>query len=106
MEAYICNKELSEENKNKIEQVAEELTAGAIFGVYSYGEDYILHSELKIIRLSSDLVPVWTFSGNDIFVSQSGDENVFEMKKDRICLCDWSGDYCEIDYNGKLMKEN
>lgn len=76
---------------------------GTMIAVYSYGGDYILHGEIEIYRLSSDLKIEWEFSGRDIFIRQQVNESAFEMKENKICLYDFYDNYYEIDYDGKMI---
>lgn len=71
--------------------------------IYPYGEDYILYGELEIYRISSDLKVKWEFSGRDIFVRYEGNEPALEMREDKMCLYDFSNNYYEISYDGKLI---
>lgn len=57
-----------------------------MLGIYPYKEDYILHGEMEICRINSDLENLWTFSGYDIFVTQTGEHSSIELKEDRICV--------------------
>lgn len=75
---------------------------------YIYGEDYIIHGEMNIYRVSKNLEIKWQYSGRDIWERYHGPEPAFEMKKDRICLYDFMDNYYELDYDGNLIfeKEN
>lgn len=79
-------------------------TIGTMFAPFPYKHDFILYGELDIFRVASDLSIQWQFSGKDIFVNNNDDAPAFEMKSDRICLCDFEGDHYEIDYDGKLIQ--
>lgn len=82
-----------------------ETDIGPVLEVYPYRDDFILHGELLICRVSRNLELLWEFGGRDIFVKQAGDP-AFEMKKDRICLYDWENNYYEIAYDGTLMADS
>ena len=93
-------------NPANAEIVAEKdmSACGRLFAAYPYEDDFILHSETTIFRIKADLSVVWEFSAKDIFVRYcSSDGHAFEMKSDRICLWDFSDNYYEIDYDGKIM---
>lgn len=76
---------------------------GTMFEVHSYKDDYILYGEMEIYRISIDFKIVWKFWARDIFVRYQGDEPAFVMKEDKICLIDFSDNYYEIDYDGKVL---
>ena len=77
--------------------------SGTLFSVHRYQDDFILYAEMDIIRMTSNLDVLWDFGAKDIFVRYQGNEPAFVMYDDRIRLCDFSDNYYEIDYNGKLM---
>ncbi len=75
---------------------------GCNFGIYQKSNYYIIYWEIEIIRLNEQFKKVWSFSGEDIFVSQNG-ECPFSLADDKIMLNDWNGTYYEIDLNGNLI---
>ncbi len=77
-------------------------TFGCNFGIYQKSNYYVIYGEIEIIRLNEQFEKVWSFSGEDIFVSQNG-ECPFELADDIIKLNDWNGTYYEIDLNGNLI---
>lgn len=77
---------------------------GTLFSVYRYKQDFIMYCEMDIIRMTRDLDVVWDFGARDIFVRYQGEEPAFEMMQDRIRLYDFSDNYYEIDYDGKVIK--
>lgn len=87
----------------EISRKLEIFPMGTMFEIYPYGEDYILYGELEIYRISSDLKVKWEFSGRDIFVRYEGNEPALEMREDKMCLYDFSNNYYEISYDGKLI---
>lgn len=78
---------------------------GTLFAVYRYHEDFILYAEMDIIRMNSNLDVLWDYMARDIFVRYQGEEPAFEMYDDRIRLFDFSDNYYEIDYNGKVIRD-
>ena len=79
--------------------------AGTLFSVYRYQQDFIMYCEMDIIRMTRNLDVVWVFGARDIFVRYQGEEPAFEMMPDRIRLYDFSDNYYEIDYDGKVIKD-
>ena len=75
---------------------------GCNYGIYKVNKGYIIYGEIEIIMLDFDLVKMWSFSGKDIFVSQSN-KKPFELHENSICLYDFEDNYYEIDYNGNLI---
>ena len=78
---------------------------GTMFGIYPYKDDYILYGEIEVYRVSCQLEVKWCFCGKDIFVRCSCDDPAFVMIDDKICLYDFLDNYYEIDYNGRLLRE-
>ena len=63
------------------------------------GNDYIIHGECQITRLSSDGDIKWQFSGMDIFLNPDG-QNEFEIRENYIELTDFDGVKYKLDFNG------
>ena len=78
---------------------------GTLFSVHRYQQDFIMYCEMDIIRMTRNLDVVWDFGARDIFVRYQGEEPAFEMMQDRIRLYDFSDNYYEIDYDGKVIKD-
>ncbi len=83
----------------------KEIPMEPMYGAYAFENDFILHGELTIFRVDRNLEIKWKFSAKDIFVRCGSDEPAFIMKEDRICLYDFEENYYEIDYDGKVIKE-
>lgn len=75
---------------------------GCNYGIYKIREGYIIYGEIEIIMLDFDFNKRWSFSGRDIFVSQSG-KKAFEICNKMIKLYDWEDNYYEIDFDGKSI---
>ena len=56
-------------------------------------------------KLTRDYDIEWRFSGSDIFVRQSGEQNAFKIMGDTIQLYDFYDHYYEIGKHGELIKE-
>ncbi|MBR5098623.1 MAG: hypothetical protein IK091_05310 [Spirochaetales bacterium] len=77
--------------------------SGCNFGIFKIDRGYIIYGELEILLLNLNFQKEWSFSGQDIFVSNS--ECIpFEIRQDRICLFDIYGEYYEIDFNCKEIR--
>ena len=78
---------------------------GTLFSVYRYHDDFILYGETDIIKMNAELDVLWDFMARDIFVRYHGEEPAFEMMPDRIRLYDFSDNYYETDYEGKVIRD-
>lgn len=78
---------------------------GCNFGLYRVVNGYIVYGEIEIVMLDLDFNKVWTFSGRDIFVSQTRD-NAFVLGEHSIKLYDWEDNYYELDFTGKLISDH
>ena len=65
---------------------------------------YVVYGELDILKLSPTFDIEWSFSGEDIFVSQDG-SMPFQIANDTIYLSDWNGRKYTIDRYGKEITE-
>lgn len=72
------------------------------FQIYKIEDEYLVHGELEVSRLSTLGEVVWSFSGCDIFVSNNGQESI-AIQDDRIVLIDWEKNKYELDFNGKVI---
>jgi len=77
-------------------------SCGIGLNIYKLNEDYIIHGELEIIMLDSNLNEKWKFSGKDIFVCQS-DKKAFELSDRCIKLYDFMDNYYELDFEGNQV---
>lgn len=73
------------------------------FQIIQYEEDYIVHGELQISKITPDGTIKWTFGGSDIFVCIDG-ESSFELMGDHILLRDFEKNIYKLDFNGQLME--
>lgn len=76
---------------------------GCNFGIYKVECGYVVHGEIEITMLDFDFNKRWSFSGRDIFASVSGMQP-FEIRGKVICLCDFEGNYYELDFNGNRIR--
>ncbi|MBR3587828.1 MAG: hypothetical protein IKO00_17555 [Oscillospiraceae bacterium] len=73
------------------------------FEIYKVKTGYLIYGETEITMLNSKLEKLWSFSGNDIFVSAS-DKPSFDLRADRICLYDFNGKHYELDFQGREIR--
>ena len=81
-----------------------EFDIATCFGIYEFGEDFIIHGELEINRINQYGNIKWTFGAKDIFVNPDGKTEI-KINENRIELIDWEGTFYELNENGKLVKE-
>jgi hypothetical protein len=70
------------------------------FQIFKYKEDFIIHGELNVTRLTSKGEIVWQNSGADIFTTEKGIDD-FELKNEIIKVRDWNNRLYKFDINGK-----
>lgn len=75
---------------------------GCNYGIYRVQDGYIVYGEIEITMLDFEFSKKWSFGGKNIFVSMS-DKKAFELCENSIKLCDFEGNYYEIDFSGKLI---
>lgn len=75
---------------------------GCNFGIYKVRKGYVVYGEIDITMLDLELNIMWTFSGRDIFVTNSN-KKPFELCENTIKLYDWEDNYYEIDFDGNLV---
>ena len=74
------------------------------FEIYKYEEDYIVHGEIEISRISKDGQVLWQQSGADIFTTLKGGKD-FELTKDFIIAKDFESRVYKYDYNGRDLTD-
>jgi hypothetical protein len=81
----------------------KELDMATCFGIYEFENDFIIHGEVEISRLTETGDIKWQFSGRDIFVTLDGKKE-FEIIGDTIKLIDFENYEYILDANGKEIK--
>ncbi|MFY0673892.1 MAG: hypothetical protein JXQ87_10825 [Bacteroidia bacterium] len=72
------------------------------FGIYSYKDNFIVHGELQVTRLSNQGKILWQQSGKDIFTTVEGD-TVFTINEEHILVKDWENNVYKIGFDGKFI---
>lgn len=83
-------------------QVADSATC---FGVYRLEDDYVVHGELQITRLSKDGSIIWQYSGSDIWTTPDA-VDVFSIHDGYLLVTDWNYDRHKLDFDGQLVELN
>jgi hypothetical protein len=79
------------------------LDPATCFGIYEFGDDFIIHGELQVSRINRQGELKWDFGARDIFVLQDGGK-AMTLANNRIYLKDWEGYEYILDFNGKEVK--
>lgn len=85
-----------------IKSVVFDSNIGCHFAIYKCFKGYIIYGELEIMMLDFNLKKKWSFTGQDIFVTQN-DHQPFQIKNEMIQLYDWNNHYYELDFDGNLL---
>jgi len=80
----------------------KELDTATCFGIYEFENDFLIHGEMEISRLSADGVIKWKFSARDIFVSINGKKE-FEIIGDKIKLIDFEDYEYTLNADGEVI---
>ena len=72
------------------------------FQIFKQQDDYIIHGEIQVTKLSKNGQIKWQFGGADIFVSIDNEE-AFKLERDGIILTDFAKTKYKIDFDGKLL---
>jgi hypothetical protein len=70
------------------------------FGIFNYKEDYIIHGEVEITRLSNNGKIIWQQSGADIFTTLNSGKEDFLITDDHILATDWDSRKYKFDFDG------
>ncbi|GAA3981678.1 hypothetical protein [Mucilaginibacter dorajii] len=60
------------------------------FEIYKYKEDYIIHGELEISRVSNSGQLVWSQGGADIFTTANSNRDDFFLTDEYVFATDWN----------------
>lgn len=72
------------------------------FSLNPFHDDFLIHGELEIFRISKSGDLKWRFGASDIFINAEKG-NHFEIKDKIISVRDWNGKIYNIDENGKEL---
>lgn len=73
------------------------------FGIYPLGQDFIIHGELEISRISKGGDPIWKVSGSDIFTTLKSEKDDFHITDNYIFATDWKHQKYQIDFDGNVI---
>lgn len=81
---------------------SKSIDLASVFGIYKFKNDFILHGELEIFRITKAGEVKWSFGAQDIFVSLHG-EDVLRLYDDHITVRDYRGGMYKINADGKQL---
>jgi len=77
---------------------------GTYFSIHKFEDGYLIYGELDLLKLSPAFEVEWSFSGEDIFVSQDG-SIPFHFENDTIYLSDWKGRKYKLNKFGEEITQ-
>jgi hypothetical protein len=75
------------------------------FSIYKLEEDFIIHGESQIFRISKGGDIIWSFAGRDIWFNMEGEPEL-TIEKDKIRLFDFESNEYVLDFDGNLIEDN
>lgn len=74
------------------------------FEIFKLEEDFIIHGELEISRLSKDGKIIWQKSGADIFTTLESKKDDFKLTDKYIFATDWGNRKYQFDFDGNEIE--
>ena len=74
------------------------------FCFYKLEEDFLIHGELEIFRITKNGEIIWRFGGRDIWVNPEGSEELI-IKDNVILLVDFESNRYILDFDGNLLED-
>ena len=75
------------------------------FEIFELEEDFIVHGEVEISRISKTGEIVWQRSGRDVFTTIERKNNDFKMTDKYILAADWENRKYKFDFEGNEVEE-
>jgi hypothetical protein len=82
----------------------KELDPATCFEIYPFEDDFIIHGEITISRITALGEIKWEFSARDIFVNLNGHKE-FEIINGQIKIIDFENYEYILDGNGKIISD-
>jgi len=101
----ICNKIYCLKIPSLELQWQKEIDAFTNFSIYKLEEDFIIHGELEIFRITKEGEIIWRFGGRDIWVSIEG-KNEITIENNTIRLFDFQSNEYVLDFDGNQIEDN
>ena len=75
------------------------------FEIFQINNDFIIHGELEISRLSKDGKIIWQKSGADIFTKLESKKDDFKLTDKYIFATDWGNRKYQFDFDGNEIEK-
>jgi hypothetical protein len=75
------------------------------FSIHKVEEDFIIHGELDIKRITKSGEIIWSFGGRNIWVNPEG-KTEFNIENNTIHLFDFESNEYILDFNGETILDN
>lgn len=75
------------------------------FCFYKLGDDFLIHGELEIFRITKEGEIIWSFGGRDIWFNPIG-HNELTIEENKIRLFDFESNEYILDFEGKELEFN
>ena len=76
-----------------------------LFSLYKLENDFIIHGEVEIFRITREGEIIWSFGGRDIWVNTKG-KTEFSIENNIIKLYDFESNEYIIDFDGNQLEDN
>ncbi|MCP2029481.1 outer membrane protein assembly factor BamB [Flavobacterium sp. HSC-32F16] len=83
----------------------KELDSFTNFRMYKLENDFIIHGELEIFRITKEGDVIWSFGGRDIWINAQG-KNEFVIENNTIRLFDFESNEYVLDFYGNVIEDN
>ena len=83
----------------------KEFDAFTNMSIYKLENDFIIHGELEIFRITKEGEIVWSFGGRDIWVNIEGKPEI-TIENNTIRLFDFESNEYVIDFDGNQIEDN
>ncbi len=101
MEIRFCSLSISDLRLNWVTKCNNTVVC---FEIFKVNNDYIIHGELSILKISSSGKIEWEFFGRDIFTTIDGIDD-FYIEDNLIVAKDWGNNVYKLDSDGKQVNK-
>lgn len=77
----------------------------SIFSIYNLEDNFIIHGEGEIFRITKKGEIIWSFGGRDIWINIEN-KNPFNIESDKIRLFDFESNEYVLDFDGNVIEDN
>lgn len=101
----VCNKIYCLEIPSLELNWQKEIDSFTNFSIYKIENDFLVHGELQIFRITKEGEIIWSFGGRDIWVNIEGKQEI-TIENNSIRLFDFESNEYVIDFNGNQIEDN